>query len=172
MTDCAALSMDCSLPGFSAHGILQARIMEWARIMECQAFLQGIFLTQVWNPCLLSLLHWQAGLYRQRHLGSPCLYIHRGSYGSLPLRFGVENWEGRLLFYIFPIILKFFYNKLCHIGNEKQSSEFCRWSSGEESSCQCRGHRFDPWSRKIPHASKQLSPCATAVEACASRAFA
>ena len=30
-----------------------------------------------------------------------CLYIHRNNYGSLPLRFGVENWEGRLLFYIF-----------------------------------------------------------------------
>ena len=29
---------------------------------------------------------------------------------------------------------------------------------------QCRGHRFDPWSRKIPHATEQLSPCATAIE--------
>ena len=26
---------------------------------------------------------------------------------------------------------------------------------------QCRGHRFDPWSWKIPHAAEQLSPCAT-----------
>ena len=26
--------------------------------------------------------------------------------------------------------------------------------------CQCRGHQFDPWSRKIPHALGQLSPCA------------
>ena len=24
-------------------------------------------------------------------------------------------------------------------------------------SCQCRGHRFEPWSRKIPHAVEQLS---------------
>ena len=23
------------------------------------------------------------------------------------------------------------------------------WSSGEESTCQCRGHEFDPWSGKI-----------------------
>ena len=29
---------------------------------------------------------------------------------------------------------------------------------------QCRGHRFDPWSRKIPYAAKQLSPCATTIE--------
>ena len=26
------------------------------------------------------------------------------------------------------------------------------------------GHRFEPWSRKIPHAAEQLSPCATATE--------
>ena len=35
------------------------------------------------------------------------------------------------------------------------------WSSGYESTCQCRGHRFDAWSRKIPHAAGQLSLCAT-----------
>ena len=28
---------------------------------------------------------------------------------------------------------------------------------GKESACSCRRHRFDPWSRKIPHASEQLS---------------
>ena len=30
---------------------------------------------------------------------------------------------------------------------------------------QCRGHRFSPWSRKIPHAAGQPSPCATTTEA-------
>ena len=31
---CPTLSdlMDCSLPGFSAHGIFQARVLEWAAI--------------------------------------------------------------------------------------------------------------------------------------------
>ena len=28
------------------------------------------------------------------------------------------------------------------------------WSGGWESTCQCRGHEFDPWSGKIPHATK------------------
>jgi len=36
------------------------------------------------------------------------------------------------------------------------------WSSGEEPACQVRGHVFDPWSGKIPHAVGQLSPSATA----------
>jgi len=32
------------------------------------------------------------------------------------------------------------------------------WLSDEESSFQYRGHGFDPWARKIPHAAEQLSP--------------
>ena len=37
--------------------------------------------------------------------------------------------------------------------------------SGYESTCQCRGPRFSPWSRKIPHVAGQLSPCTTTTEA-------
>ena len=46
--------MDCSPPGSSVHGILQARILEWAAI----SLLQGTFLTQGSSLCLL---HWQVG---------------------------------------------------------------------------------------------------------------
>ena len=35
------------------------------------------------------------------------------------------------------------------------------WRSGKEPACQCRGHGFKPWSRKIPHAAEQLSLCTT-----------
>ena len=38
------------------------------------------------------------------------------------------------------------------------------WPSGKESACQCRRHRFDPWSGEIPHAAEQLSPGATPPE--------
>ena len=31
--------MDCSLPGSSVHGILQARILEWAAISFCNVYL-------------------------------------------------------------------------------------------------------------------------------------
>lgn len=40
------------------------------------------------------------------------------------------------------------------------------WLSGKESACQRRRHRFNPWSRKTPHAGGQLSPYATTT-ACA-----
>ena len=46
--------MDCSPPGSSAHGILQARILDWVADR-----LQGIFPTQGSNPCLLPRLRWQ-----------------------------------------------------------------------------------------------------------------
>ena len=44
--------------------------------------------------------------------------------------------------------------------------------TGKESTCQCRRHRFDLWSWKIPHAEEQLSPCAATTEARALRACA
>ena len=43
--------MDCSPPGSSVHGILQARILEWVAQ-------PGIELEDV---SYISLLHWQAG---------------------------------------------------------------------------------------------------------------
>ena len=54
--------MDCSPPGSSVHGILQARILEWGAIP-----FQGIFLTQGLNPGLLP--HRQI-LYHLSHKGS------------------------------------------------------------------------------------------------------
>ena len=49
--------MDCSPLGFSAHGILQERILERVALPS----LQGIFPTQGLNWGLLHLLHQQAG---------------------------------------------------------------------------------------------------------------
>ena len=31
------------------------------------------------------------------------------------------------------------------------------WRSGWESACQCRGHGFEPWSGKIPHAARRAA---------------
>ena len=38
------------------------------------------------------------------------------------------------------------------------------WSGDKASACQCRGHGFDPWSGKIPHAMGRLSLCTTTTE--------
>ena len=49
--------MDCSPPGSSIHGILRGKNPG----VDCHALLQGIFLTQGSNLCLLCLQHWQVG---------------------------------------------------------------------------------------------------------------
>ena len=43
----------------------------------------------------------------------------------------------------------------------KNKSGLPGWLSGKESACQCRKHGFNIWVRRIPHASEQLSWCAT-----------
>ena len=40
------------------------------------------------------------------------------------------------------------------------------WLSGKESACQCRRHRLDPWSQKIPYPLEQLSPWAQLLSLC------
>ena len=57
--------MDCSPPGFSIHGVFQARIQELVAI----SFSRGIFPTQGLNP---GLPHCRQMLYPLRHQGSQC----------------------------------------------------------------------------------------------------
>ena len=38
------------------------------------------------------------------------------------------------------------------------------WLGGKESTCQCRRHRFHPWTGKIPRASEQLNLCTTTIK--------
>ena len=59
--------MDCSPPGSSVHGILQARTLEWVAI----AFSRGAS-----QPRDLHLLHWQADSLLLSHQGGPMFHIH------------------------------------------------------------------------------------------------
>ena len=43
--------------------------------VDHHALLQGIFLTQVLNPCLLCLMHWQAGSLPLMPPGKPYHYV-------------------------------------------------------------------------------------------------
>ena len=95
--------LDCSPPGSSVHGVLQARILEWVAI-SCSRRknrykgslmswwgLQScneIFLTQRCNLRLLWLLHWQADYLPLNHLGSP----PQGHISSLNI-LELSHWE-------------------------------------------------------------------------------
>ena len=54
--------MDCSPPGFSVHGILQARTLEWVVMPSSR---RSSFPTQGWNPSCRWIL------YHLSHQGSP-----------------------------------------------------------------------------------------------------
>ena len=57
--------------------------------------------------------------------------------------------------------------ELCHkiiVIWRGQPKKCNKRSTGKESTCQCRRHGFNHWFGKIPRASGQLSPCATATE--------
>ena len=85
----------------------------------CHALLQGIFLTQGLNPCLLSLLHCRWILYHWANEGSPSLIVQVWQEetigilclrrqllpppGSPPWPLWVERWDVLLWAFIGPI---------------------------------------------------------------------
>ena len=55
---CPTLSdpMDCSLPGFSTHGICQARVLEWGATNNEQSFLcYTVHLCWMWDEALIPI---------------------------------------------------------------------------------------------------------------------
>ena len=83
------------------------------------------------------------------------------------LTFTLKTWSkvkllGNLISHLFCLWA------LCNSGWAivlNRGEGFPWWSSGSEFTYQCREHRFHPWSMKVPHASGQLIPCATTIEA-------
>ena len=61
--------VDCSPPGFSVHGVLQARILEWVAMPSLRDSSQPGGL----NPHVLHLLYWQVGSLPLMPPGSPCI---------------------------------------------------------------------------------------------------
>ena len=72
--------IDCSLPGFSVHGILQARLLEWLAISSCRGSSRLRDRTQVSYVSCFG--RWV--LYQQCHLGSPVEVEERAK---------LNNWE-------------------------------------------------------------------------------
>ena len=95
--------VDCSPPGSSVRGILQAK----NSVAGCQFPLQGIFLTQGSNSCLLCLLHWQVDFFTTEP-----------SRGILQLSFQKKSpfLKGRDGFAVYPNKLA-----LCHCSGQHWS---------------------------------------------------
>ena len=87
--------MDCSPPGSSVHGILQAKILEWVAMPSSR----GIFLTQGSNLCLFCLLHWQSGSLPLGAPGKPSYRIIRKKSPGKQLDNVHQNSNSRNLSY-------------------------------------------------------------------------
>ena len=64
--------IDCSLPGFSVHGIFQTTILEWDATSYCRGSSQPR--DQTWGSHLSHIGRWV--LYHRHHLGGPSLYYY------------------------------------------------------------------------------------------------
>ena len=91
--------MDCSPPGSSVHGILQARILEWVAIPFSKGFSQS---RDRWVDHNTGLLHCRQILYRLNHQGSlgRTVFNRKGQSIREPLRLltGEERVEFQFLF--------------------------------------------------------------------------
>ena len=179
---CLTLSdpMDCSLPGCSVHGILQARVLEWGAIAFSQEAQSCPLISQ-----FLSILCWR----------------HQSLTGSLPLEIFLiifcclffQAWFALLIFFpadpitalliFFPTdpitTLEQFSKDQTRANQLDPGTRVCRkftwgakklflksflsfsfnfnfqWgfpggSVSKEPACQCRRPRFNPWVGKMP----------------------
>ena len=83
-----------------------------------------------------------------------CVSVVGGGEGIIQLGENTAQWASKILPKSQAVV------DFCWNGRF-QTSLVRGWVSA----CQCRGHRFNPWSGKIPHALGQLSLWATTTEA-------
>ena len=90
--------VDCSPPGSSVHGILQARILD----RGFHFLLQGIFLIQGSNPCLLHLhcnqilYHWAIGVpWSAYSLSSDLNRVSSIKWKKMKLPLLTNNYSGK-----------------------------------------------------------------------------
>ena len=128
--------MDCSLPGSSVHGILQARILEW---VFC-SLLQEFFPTQGLNP---GLQHCRRNLYCLDHQGSSL--ICKGS-----LLICSQEHSVICSFCLFPRPISSFQTDgaRCRAGKDVHILTLWAGSGGVYSSPKWSNH-YEPWLRVV-----------------------
>ena len=125
--------MDCSPPGSSVHGVLQARILEWVAISYSKVSSQG---------SNLYLLHWSADSLPLGHLGSSW------PWGSLVTSEGgfLCSWP------LCQYIERFYTGTSNYVLGSKQSWNTAHWQTGE---CHRVYHNFTHDKTKSLYEYKQ-----------------
>ena len=131
--------MDCSPPGSSVHGTLQARIKEWVVISFSRVSSQPRDWTHISYVSCIG--RWV--LYHYCHLGSPVPWILQpiSTLNFTPAAlFAYSSIHFSISSSFAPFLLLF----------SLESKGLPWWLNGKNSTCQSRRHTFSPWIRKIP----------------------
>ena len=132
--------IDGSPPGSPVPGILQARTLEWVAISFSSAWKWKVKVKSL--SCVrLLVTPWTAA-----HQVPPSMGFSRQEY-----------WSG-VPYILATTIISYW------------ASWIAQWLKKKKICLSSRRSRFDPWSGKIPHVTRQLSPCATTTEARVPRA--
>ena len=142
--------MDCSPPGSSVHGLLQARILEWVTMPSSRESVAPR------NQTRVSCVSWigRQVLYRYCHLGSPVATILDSKYRTFPspekVWLGSANLEYHSLIYpfvqqTFPRTLSYarLSVRLWRSGYNPSSASAFRASSQEDRQMNMTAWRWD-----------------------------
>ena len=66
--------MDCSPPGFSIHGIFQARVLEWVAFY---IYAYPLYITKIYKDCLIDkwTKYMNRRIYSQKYISGPVCLI-------------------------------------------------------------------------------------------------
>ena len=102
------------------------------------------------------LLIWHAFHYGHQTVEGVSESFHLCSVFHFIIHIYLLNQENSLL--VLPLSLLALASLFDYLKKKKYTiSDFHGGTVDKNFACPCRGHRFDPWSGKIPHAMKQLS---------------
>ena len=162
--------MDCSPPGSSVPGLLQARILEWVAIL----FSGGSSWPRdrTWDSCTAGRL------FTTEPLEKPYLQLSESLMNCPWLKWKIKKnsiWKKKKIGYHSGATESEFQSRnhllLSEVLMFQEKVEIWillgiasyfftflnRTPMKGESACQCRRHGFEPWSGMISHAAKQLS---------------
>ena len=124
--------VDCSPPGSSVHGVLQARILEWVPMPSPR----GSSWSRGWNwvSCIAGRFFTNGATRKAQYFKVWFLENreHRLSY------MGTE-WQIELCYDLLNIC------QIITTGKRPSPHPPPRWPSGWAFTFQCRGYRFEPW---------------------------
>ena len=108
--------------------------------------------------------HWKTWILPQGR--QKCVWrTHQSSLTDTKTLEVMKNWCNKIVPSIALIVSTLFKNTFLQLFHQNDESlGYPSWPCGRESAWQCSGHRFDPWSGKIPHAAEQPSLCTWAPE--------